>query len=121
MHFRERGQSIQVIRTVYDADKKKGKNEIVGKIPLLNPEINAELEAVLTEEERKEVHAWIDGQATLGRLKRELAVRTLPEQLTLAETWFNGNKGDEARVLAAALFRAWVKLRVLLKRDGLIE
>jgi hypothetical protein len=121
MHFRERGQSVQVIRTVYDADKKKGKNEIVGRLPLVNPEINAELEAVLSAEERKEVTAWIEGHATVGRLKRELAVRTLPEQLALAEAWFTGNKGDDARVLAASLFRSWVKLRVLLKREGLID
>jgi hypothetical protein len=121
MHFRERGQFVQVIRTVYDADKKKGKNEIVGRLPLVDPEIDAQLEAALTAEERKEVIAWIDGHATLGRLRREIAVRTLPEQLALAESWFSGNKGDDARFLAAALFRAWVKLRVLLKRDGLIE
>ena len=53
--------------------------------------------ATLTKEERKEVAAWIEGYATLGRLKRELAARTLQEQLELAQEWFADQKGDEIK------------------------
>jgi hypothetical protein len=121
MHFRERGQVVQVIRTTYNTGSKKGKAEIVGRLVKANPQITEALEAALTPEERKEVAIWIGGHATTERLKRELAVRTLSEQLALAEEWFADQKGDDARVLAATLIPAWAHLRVALKRNGLVE
>src|SRR5260370_26535794 len=111
MHFRERNQIVQIIRTKYDAVSKKGKNEIVGRLPKANLKVSDELSAALTKEERKEVAAWIEGYATVGRLRRELAVRTLQEQLTIAQEWFAEQKGDDARLLAASLTPAWARLR----------
>jgi hypothetical protein len=121
MHFRERNQVVQIIRVKYDAAEKKGKNEIVGRLPKLNPKLTDELSAVLTKDERKEVTAWIEGHATVGRLKRELAVRTLQEQLALAQEWFADQKGDDARMLAASLVPAWTRLRAILRKNGLVE
>ena len=121
MHFRERNQVVQIIRTKYDAVSKKGKNEIVGRLPKANPKLTDELTAALTKEERKEVAAWVEGYATVGRLKRELAVRTLQEQLTLAQEWFADQKGEDARFLAASLIPAWARLRATLRNNGLIE
>ena len=121
MHFRERNQVVQVIRTRYDAVEKKGKNEIVGRLQRASPKLTDELAAVLTKEERKEVQAWIDGYATVGRLKRELAARTLHEQLALAQEWFTDQKDDNARVLAASIVPAWAQLRATLRKNGLME
>jgi hypothetical protein len=121
MHFRERGHVVQIIRTSYDPSSKKGKNEIVGRLVKANPQVPEALEAVLSTEERKEVASWIAGHATVERLKKQLAVHTLPEQLSLAEEWFAGQRGDDARVLAAALIPAWARLRSVLKRNGHIE
>ena len=121
MHFRERDQVVQIIRTKYDAALKKGKNEIVGRLIKANPKISDELAGALTKEERKEVTAWIEGYAKVGHIKRELAVRTLPEQLALAEDWFAEQNGDDARFLAASLVPAWLRLRAALKKNGLIE
>jgi len=75
----------------------------------------------LTKEERKEVAAWIEGYATVGRLKRELAVRTLPEQLALAQEWFGDRKDEEAHFLVTSLVPAWARLRATLRKNGLIE
>ncbi len=121
MHFREREQSVQIIRTKYDPGTKKGKNEIVGRLAKNKPTVSEELKLALTPEERKEVATWIDGYSTVSRLKRELAARSLPEQLTLAEAWFATQKGNEARFLAASLIPAWVRLRASLKKSGLVE
>ncbi len=121
MHFRERNQIIQIIRTKYDAAEKKGKNEIVGRMRKANPKLTDELAAVLTKDERKEVTAWIDSYATVAGLKRELAARTLHEQLALAQEWFTEQKGEQARLIAASLVPAWVRLRATLKKNGLIE
>ena len=121
MHFRDRGHIVQVIRTKYDPASKKGKNEIVGRLAKSNPKISDELNAALSPPERKEVAAWIAGNAGVVQLKRELAARTLQEQLALAEEWFADQKGDDARILVAGLIPAWVRLRNLLKRNGLAE
>ena|ERR1700729_1410362 len=121
MHFRERGNVVQVIRTTYDSSSKKGKNKIVGRLVKANPQISDALEATVTTEEREEIAAWIKGRASVERLKRELAVRTLPEQLALAKDWFKGKQGDDARALAANLNPAWMQLRLVLRRNGLVE
>lgn len=121
MHFRERGQIVQIIRTKYDATTKKGKNEIVGRMNKADPKLNDQLSTALTPEEKKEVAVWLAGFDRSRKLKRELAVRTLQEQLTLAEEWFVGQKSDDARFLAASLLPAWVRLRAAMKKNGLIE
>jgi hypothetical protein len=121
MHFRDRGNMIQIIRTSYDAESKKGKNEIVGRLVKSNPQISEALEAALSVEERLELTAWLAGHATLERLKREFAARTLPDQLKLARQWFVDKKDDEARVLAATIIPMWIQLRVVLKQNGLLE
>jgi hypothetical protein len=121
MHFRDRNQIVQIIRTKYDAATKKGKNEIVGRLSKANPKVSEELKEALTPEERKEVAAWITDHASVERLKQELAVRTLHEHMTLAEAWFADKKGDEARTLAASLVPAWTRLRSVLKKGGHVE
>jgi hypothetical protein len=121
MHFRDRGHVVQLIRTSYDKDSKKGKNQIVGRLVKANPRVPDALEAALTAEERQEVASWLEGHAALERLKRELAVRTLPEQLALAREWFRDQSGDDARIIAATLIPAWVQLRVALKRKGFVD
>jgi hypothetical protein len=121
MQFRERGQIVQIIRTSRDSRSKKSKNEIVGRLAKSNPQVSETLQATLSAEERKEVDRWLASHASLERLKRELAVRNLPEQMALAEAWFADQKDDAARLLAATLIPAWVRLRVALKRNGLVE
>jgi hypothetical protein len=120
MHFRERDQVVQIIRTKYDAAIKKGKNEIVGRMVKANPKISEELGAALTKEERKDVEAWIKGHAHVSNLKRELAVRTLQEHMMLAEEWFAEHDGEDARQLAASVFPAWQRLRSVLKKKDMI-
>ncbi|MGA2190345.1 MAG: hypothetical protein ABSH33_17630 [Steroidobacteraceae bacterium] len=121
MHFRERGQVVQLIRTTYEPGSKKGKSQIVGRLMKGNPLLSDELKKELSTEERKEVATWIEGFGGVVQLKRELAARTLQEQLSLAAEWFAENKGDDARILAAGLVPAWVRLRLALKRNGLVE
>ena len=121
MHFRERGQVVQLIRTTYEPGSKKGKSQIVGRLMKGNPLLSDELKKELSTEERKEVATWIEGYGGVVALKRELAARTLQEQLALAEEWFSEHKGDDARILAAGLVPAWVRLRVALKRNGLVD
>lgn len=121
MHFRERGQMVQLIRTTYDPKTKKGTNQIVGRLTKANPKVTEAVESALTPQERKQLSAWLAGHATLQRLRRELAVRSLTEHMDMAGEWFEQQKGEDAKALAANLIPAWNRLRSVLKRNGLAE
>lgn len=121
MHFRDRGNFVQVIRTNLDPTTKKGKNELVGRLVKGEPKVPEELTATLSAEERKEVATWIAGSARIAKLKSELAARTIHEQLALAQQWFSDQKSDDARLLADGVVQAWVRLRMTLKKSNLIE
>jgi hypothetical protein len=121
MQFRDRVKVVQIIRVSKDPDSKKTKNEVVGRLVKSNLRISPELEAKLTAKEHKEVTGWIEGYSDIERQKRDLAVRTLPEQLAIAEEWFKDKKSDDARNLATTLFRAWTHVRTVIKQNGLIE
>ncbi len=116
MHIRERGQIVQIIRTKYDAGTKKGRNEIVGRMSKSKPQITSELKSALTPQELKEVTAWIGARGAVDQLKKELAVRTLSENLALAEQWFADHKNEDARLLAESVVPAWFRLRSVLKK-----
>jgi len=121
MHFRERGQIIQIIRTTYDAKTKKGKSHIVGRLSKARPEISEELRLVLSDQEIKEVAEWIKGNGAIEQLRQELAARTLTAQMSLAAEWLASHKGEDARFLAESLVPAWYRLRAALKRSGFVE
>lgn len=112
MHFRQRNNVIQIIRTVYDPDTKKGKNEIVGRLNRTRPEISDDLRNTLTAEEVHEVEGWLDGRLRLEHLQAEIAARTLPESMLLATQWLtNPENEEEARNLFAEIQQAMQKLR----------
>lgn len=83
--------------------------------------ISAQLDGALTDKERRAVKAWIEDYGGIKRLKRNLAARTLSEQIALAEAWFSEHKDEDARVLASTISRSWAQLRMLMKKNGLIE
>jgi hypothetical protein len=121
MNFKESGRFVQIIRSTGDRGTKKGKNEIVGRLIRANPQVSKELNAALSADERKEVASWIARHASVERLKRQLAVHTLPEQLSLAEEWFSQETGETARFLAASLIPAWGRLRAVLRKNGYLD
>ena len=112
MHFRQRNNVIQIIRTVYDPETKKGKNEIVGRLNRTRPEISDDLRNTLTTEEVHEVEGWLDGRLRLEHLQAEIAARTLPDALLMATQWLtNPENEEEARNLFAEIQQAMQKLR----------
>ena len=77
MHFRDRGKIVQIIRTSHDADSKKDKNEIVGRLVKSKLQISPELEAKLTAKERKVVVAWIEGCGNIEQLRKQLELEPI--------------------------------------------
>lgn len=68
MHFREQGRSLQLIRTTYQADKGRGSQQVVARIPLHTYELPADVEALLTAEELAQTRDYL---ATIKTVRSE--------------------------------------------------
>lgn len=122
MHFRQRNNVIQIIRTVYDPETKKGKNEIVGRMNRTRPEISDDLRQALTTEEIREVENWLDGRLRLEHLQAEMAARTLPDAMHKATQWLtNPYNKEDARRLFIDIQQAIHQLRRAANLASLIE
>jgi len=120
MHFRERGNIIQVIRVSYDGKSKKAKNTIVGKIQRSNPVISDQLKNLCTAEELTDIREWIESKHKLNTLKTEYAARTLASQIDDATAWFKNTDSDSLHALAADILPKLVILRKVLKERNLL-
>lgn len=122
MHFRTRRNVIQLIRTTYDADKKRGVNTVVGTVPLNQPDLPSELAQQLTPQEAAAFGAWVQTQWHLRQLRHELAALSLPETLALATAWFEQNAASiNAQAVAEEVVQQMQALRRVLKSKGLLE
>lgn len=119
MQFRERRRVIQVIRTVYDPDLKRGRSELVGKIDKAAPVVTDRLQKSCTPEELSEILTYLDDRH--NRLRNE-AVRagaeTLPAQMREAAEYFRTHRDDDARAFATEIRLAWEDLKTALREAG---
>lgn len=121
MHFRLRKNVVQLIRTSYDAAKKKPRTAVVGRMPLNQPTLSPELKSQLTEAEIAEAQEWIDGKYRMNSLKEELAALTLSESISAANRWFSRNADNPAAAaIALQLLPEFKALRKILRRKGLL-
>lgn len=122
MHFRQRSKAIQVIRTTYDSQTKRAKNQILGSILKGNPQVSEQLNAACSPAELKEVNAWLEQYRGFELLKNEYAAKSLPEQIALAAAWFEQQpQDDNARLLATSVFFEWAALRNIFKKQQLLD
>lgn len=121
MHFRIRKNVIQLIRTHYDPSTKKGKNTIIGKVSLANPQIDDTLRQQLSPEELAAFNAWLSIIHRAAILEEELAALSLTETLAKARRWFTreGSSGA-ASVAVMGLVAEWQSLRKVLQQHGLL-
>ena len=121
MHFRLRKNVVQLVRTLYDADRKKSKTVVVGRMPLKQPQLSPELKSKMTEDEISEAEEWINGQYRMNSLKEELAALTLPESMAAANRWFSQNADSPASMaVALQVLPEFKVLRKMLRTRGLL-
>jgi len=122
MHFRERNRRFQVIRTVYEPERKKGKSVIVGSISKEGFEIDDKLRQNCSAEEMLEVEAWI-ARSKANPLDPKLeSVRLLVPSLENAIRVFRREPpSEQSRQLAGELGRALVKLRQIMRKSGHLD
>lgn len=122
MHFRIRKNVIQLIRTTYDDNKKKGINSIIGTVPLSKPELSDASRMQLTKEEISAFDTWINTQHRTSMLREEIAALTLAETMALAEKWFERDSDSRTtHIVVHDIVSHWQSLRRTLTKKGLLE
>ncbi len=120
MHFRFRGNNIQIIKSQPDPATGKAKSVPLGSINRAKLTISDTLRANCSAADLKEIEAWVQGyQATAG-LKSKHAAFTLPEQMAAAMEWFETANPGEARQIADDILTTSSALRSLLNKRGLL-
>lgn len=119
MQFRERRRVIQVIRTTYDPELKRGRAEVLGRIDKSSLTPSDKLLKICSAEELAEVRAFISERtANLHDEAVKAGAETLPAQMRRAAEYFRGHDDDEAKQFAAAIRLAWDELKVAIRKAG---
>jgi hypothetical protein len=120
MHFRFRGNNIQVVKSQPDPSSGKAKSVPIGSINRATLTMSEKLRTNCSAEDLKEIQAWVKRYQSVHELKRKHAALTLPEQLAAAREWFKVASADEARQVAEEVIAHTAALRHTLAKRGLL-
>ena len=120
MHFRFRGNNIQVVKTQPDRATGKAKSVPLGSINRATLAISDKLRSNCSAAELKEIEAWVKRYQAVDDLKCKHAALTLPEQIAIAMQWFEKATPVEALPVADDALTATAALRRLLNKRGLL-
>lgn len=119
MQFRERRRVIQVIRTTYDPELKRGRSELVGKLDKEAPEITEKLRNSCTPAELTEISDYLGGRrANQRNAAVHAGAATLPEQMRRAAEYFQTHRDDKALAFATEIRAAWDELKSAMRKAG---
>jgi len=119
MHFRFRGNNIQVVKSQMDPATGKAKSVPLGSINRATFAVSDKLTGNCSSDELREIEDWVKRYQGVDQLKRKVAALTLPEQISAATAWFKEATEEEAREVAEDVSAAAAKLRRVLNRRGL--
>lgn len=86
MHFRRRGNNVQIVKT-QPGEGGKVSSRPVGSANIMTGVITAKAAESLTPEETQEVQAWIARHKSIEAQKREVEYRCLGEALSSMAAW----------------------------------
>lgn len=121
MHFRFRGNNIQVVRSQPDAETGRAKSVPLGSINRATLQISEKLRANCSTAELEEITVWVERYHKVEALKQKFAAVTLPEQISSAAQWFTGvTVDDESRRIAGEAAQSMAMLRRILNKLELL-
>jgi hypothetical protein len=120
MHFRFRGNNIQVVKSQKTAEGGRAKSIPMGSINRQTMAISDKLRQNCSPAELEEIGVWVKRYQVIDSIKRKHAALTLPEQMAAAAEWFASASPDEARQIADDIMATSAALRRVLNRRGLI-
>jgi len=112
MQFRVRPASIQLIRSVPNAEKGRSVNEVVGLIPRRTLALSDEVKSKLTRTEARAVEKYLVNFRNTRQLADKLAAHRLAETVADAAEYFASvTDDDEREILKANFIAAATELR----------
>lgn len=120
MHFRHRGNSVQVVRSEKDAETGKAKATPLGSLRKPELKIPDPVAKACTPAELAEINRFIEDYTRIDSLKAEVVARSMPETLPQVAAWLGKADEAEARALAAELVGAWQQVRRAIVTRNLI-
>ena len=120
MHFRFRGNNIQVVKSKPEGSTGKAKSVPIGSINRATLAISDALRGNCSSTELKEIEAWVKRYQAVDDLKYKYAALTLPEQIAVAIRWFETATPVEAYQVVDDTLTATTALRKVLSKRGLL-
>ena len=92
MHYRVRGNSVQIVRTSTDRATGKKKSTPAGSMNLANGKLNDLANSSLNAAEKKEALTWLDARRALEEQRTALVLHDLPEVLSIVSAHVSKNR-----------------------------
>jgi hypothetical protein len=119
MHFRERGQGIQLFRSSVDPETSKTTETVFGSIPKRTLEIDPALMEQATPEEQAEIRAFLERYKQILAAKAQAEVYSLPEVVRTAVRYLEGlSDPNERGMLRDMMLDASRRLRRAAREDA---
>ncbi|MBK5963385.1 hypothetical protein CCR95_04585 [Thiocystis minor] len=120
MHFRIRGNNVQLIKSVLNEDAGRTKPTLVGSANLLTGHLNEKAEAALSDEEKALVAKWLERRQILNRKKAEVEILSLAETMTAAAKLLPDMDEDLGREVVAEVLLAAQDFRRVARKHQLM-
>lgn len=116
MHFRIRENAIQLIRTTYDADQKRGKNSVVGSVSRRSLALSDDLASKLTPEEKDEFNQFVTTYRNTKQTQAKVYAFQLPDIVRQVIEAAKATEGSERDMIVGNLTSASQELRAFINR-----
>jgi hypothetical protein len=118
MHFRDRGRSVQLVRTTYNSETKKPETEVVGKLSRPSLNLAEDVKAKLKPEELAEVEQFRSRTLRRENVDLEYSVSQFPQSISKVIEWLKSADAEAAAALADEVQKPLSKLRRQLIKAG---
>ncbi len=119
MHFRDRGNSVQVVRVTYDEGTKKPKQTVLGTIPKRTMEPEPAVMQAASAEEKAEIARWIERNREVVAAKTLAEVHSLPDVVRAATRYLETVTDETERsLLQDMMMEASKRLRRAVRPAG---
>lgn len=121
MHFRVRGNNVQVVKTVVDKKTLRSKSVPVGSANIGTGVLSEQLLSALTDEEIGEVRRWIESRQKTLKLRREVEARLLDQHIYDAIQWVKEAPAPVAREVVKEALTAMRSFQRTVVKLGLVK
>ena len=116
MHFRVRGNNLQIVKTVVDPVTRKTVSKPVGSANLVRGEVGEQARAALTEAEVPGVQEWIARHREQTAKRRELEFQTIAATLMSVAEWVQTAEPEQIEPYFADIDNGLRVLRLSIQR-----